>query len=61
MTGGGWLLAMTAEETFGQILGLGKVWRVVEARLEAPMFVLKVEVTPDLWPKQSARFGTPLT
>ena len=26
---------MTPEETFGQLLGLGKAWRVVEARLDA--------------------------
>jgi hypothetical protein len=26
--------AMTSEETFGQLLGLGKAWRLVEARLE---------------------------
>ena len=52
---------MTPEETFGQLLGLGKAWRVVEARLEASMFVLKVEETPDLWPEESARAGTPVT
>ena len=51
---------MTPEETFGQLLGLGKAWRVVEARLEASMFVLKVEETPDLWPEESARAGTPV-
>ena len=26
---------MTPEETFGQLLGLGKSWRVVESRFEA--------------------------
>ena len=52
---------MTPEETFGQLLGLGKAWRVVEARLEASMFVLKVEETPELWPEESARAGTPVT
>jgi len=34
---------MAPEETFGQLLGLGKGWRVVGARLESSMFVLKVE------------------
>jgi hypothetical protein len=43
------------------LLGLGKAWRVVEARLEASAFVLKVEETPDLWPEESARAGTPVT
>ena len=54
---------MTPEETFGQLLGLGKAWRVVEARLDAKAlaFVLKVEETPDLWPEESARAGTPVT
>jgi hypothetical protein len=53
---------MTPEETFGQLLGLGKAWRVVEARLDAnaSAFVLKVEETPDLWPEESARAGTPV-
>ena len=51
---------MTHEETFGQLLGLGKAWRVVEARLEASSstFVLKVEETAELWPEESARAGT---
>ncbi len=41
---------MTPEETFGQLVGLGKAWRVVEAQLEASSstFLLKVEETPDL-------------
>ena len=54
---------MTPEETFGQLLGLGKAWRVVEARLEASSstFVLKVEETAELWPEESARAGTPVT
>jgi len=45
------------------LLGLGKAWRVVEARLDAKAsaFVLKVEETPDLWPEESARAGTPVT
>jgi hypothetical protein len=33
----------------------------VEAQLEASMFVLKVEETPDLWPEESARAGTVVT
>jgi hypothetical protein len=39
---------MTPEGTFGQLLGLGKAWRVLEARLEASSstFMLKVEETP---------------
>jgi hypothetical protein len=54
---------MTPEETFGQLLGLGKAWRVVEARFDAnaSTFVLKVEETPNLWPEESARAGTPMT
>ena len=49
--------------TFGQLLGLGKAWRVVEARLEASSstFVLKVEETAALWPEESTRAGTPVT
>jgi transposase len=34
---------------------------VVEARFEASTFVLKVEETPDLWPEESARAGSPVT
>ena len=54
---------MTPEETFGQLLGLGKAWRVVEARLEASSstFMLKVEETAALWPQESTRAGTPVT
>ena len=54
---------MIPEETLGQSLGLGKAWRVVEARLEASSstFVLKVEETAELWPEESARAGTPVT
>jgi hypothetical protein len=52
---------MTPEVTFRQLLGLGKAWRVVEARLEASTFLLKVEETPELWPEESARAGTPVT
>jgi hypothetical protein len=53
---------MTPEETFGQLLGLGKAWRVVEARLEASSstFLLKVEEAPHLWPEESTRAGTPV-
>jgi transposase len=53
---------MTPEETFGQFLGLGKAWRVVEARLEASSstFLLKVEETPNLWLEENARAGTPV-
>jgi len=38
---------MTPEGAFGQALGVGKIWRLLEARLEAgsSTFVLKVEET----------------
>ena len=41
---------MTPEQTFGQLLGLGKSWNVVESRFEAESstFFLKVEETPEL-------------
>jgi hypothetical protein len=54
---------MTPEETFGQLLELGKAWCVVEARLEASSstFMLKVEETEALWSEESARAGTPVT
>jgi transposase len=54
---------MTPEETFGQLLGLGKSWRVMEARLDSPTstFVLKVEETSGLWAEESARAGTTVT
>jgi len=41
---------MRPKETFGQLLGLGKAWRVVEARLEASSStsMLKVEETAAL-------------
>jgi transposase len=54
---------MTPEETFGQLLGLGKAWRVVKARLEASSstFVLSVKETAELWPEESARAGTKVT
>ena len=53
---------MTPEQTFGQLLGLGKSWNVVESRFEAESstFFLKVEETPELWPEESARAGTPV-
>jgi hypothetical protein len=52
---------MTPEQTFGQLLGLGKSWRVVESRFEAESstFFLKVEETPEFWPEESARARTP--
>ena len=54
---------MTPEETFGQLLGHEKSWRVVEARFEASSwtFMLKVEETAALWPEKSTRAGTPVT
>ncbi len=48
---------MTPEQTFGQLLGIGKSWRVFEARL-GPKFAVvvpKVQETPGLWPEKSAR------
>jgi hypothetical protein len=53
---------MTPEETFGQLLGLGTAWRVVEALLEAnsSTFMLKVEETSALWPEESPRAGNPV-
>jgi len=54
---------MTPEQTFGQLLGLGKSWKVMESRFEAESstFFLTVEETPELWPEESARAGTPVT
>jgi transposase len=54
---------MTPEQTFGQLLGLGKSWKLVESRFEpeSSTFFLKVEETPELWPEESARAGTPVT
>jgi len=45
------------------LLGLGKAWRVAEARFEASSstFVLRVEETAELWPEESARAGTRVT
>ena len=45
------------------MLGLGKSWKVVESRFEpeSSTFFLKVEETPELWPEESARAGTPVT
>ena len=44
------------------MLGLGKSWKVVESRFEpeSSTFFLKVEETPELWPEESARAGTPV-
>jgi hypothetical protein len=52
---------MTPEETFGQLLGLVKAWRVAEAGNGAGVsaVMLKVEAMPDLWPEASARAGNP--
>ena len=45
------------------MLGLGKAWRGLEARLEASYstFLLMVEETPHLWPEESTRAGIPVT
>ncbi len=45
------------------MLGLGKDWRLVEARLEASSsnFMLKGEETVALSPDESARAGSPMT
>jgi hypothetical protein len=54
---------MTPEETFGELLRLGKAWRVVEAQLEvsSSTFLLKVQETVALWPEESAQAGTTVT
>lgn len=54
---------MTPEDTYGQLLRFGKVWRIVKARMKASTstFVLKVEETAELWPEESPRGGTPMT
>jgi hypothetical protein len=59
----GYCRAMAPEETFGQLLGLGKAWRVMEARLKASSsaFVLRVEETAELWPEESGRAVTKIT
>ncbi len=54
---------MKPEKTVGQLLELGKAWRVVEARIKAsPLTImLTVEEKAALWPEKSARAGTPVT
>jgi transposase len=54
---------MKLAKTFGQLLGLGKSWRVREARLDSQTstFVLKMEETSELWPEESAHVGTMVT
>ena len=54
---------MTPEQTFGELLGLWKSWRVAEARFgaDSSTFFLKVEGTPALWPEETARAGAPVT
>jgi hypothetical protein len=44
MTGGGWWRSMRPEQTFGQLLGLGKSCRLAESRFEpeSATFFLKV-------------------
>jgi hypothetical protein len=44
-----------------QVRGSIKALCVVDAWLEAVMFVLKVKATPNLWPDESTCAGTPLT
>ena len=53
---------MTPEQTFGQLLGIGKSCRVFEARLgpEFSVIVTKVQDTPGLWPEKSARAAIPV-
>ena len=53
---------MTPGKTFEMLLGLGEGWRVVGSRFdpESSTFFLEVEETPDLWPEESARAGTPV-
>lgn len=54
---------MTPDETFEQLLGLGKAWRAVEARLEASFstLLLKIEETAALWPEERVRAAIPVT
>jgi hypothetical protein len=51
---------MTPEQTFEQLLGLGKSWRVVDARFysESSTFLLKMVDMMELWPDQSERICT---
>ena len=53
---------MIPEETLGWLLELGKACRVLEAQIESEpsTWVSKVQETPELWPEQSARVGTPV-
>jgi hypothetical protein len=48
---------MPPEQAFGQLLGFGKAWRVLEARAKASSstFRLKVEETPHLWLEECMR------
>jgi hypothetical protein len=50
---------MTTEDTFRELLGLGKARRVLEARLGASSssFLLKVEEMLELWPEESTHAG----
>ena len=54
--------AVTAEETIGWLLQPGKASRVLEAQIESEpsTLELKVQESPELWPEQSARAGTPI-
>lgn len=57
---------MPGDNTRGDVLtvaGLGKAWRVLEARREAipSTFLAKVEATPELWPEESERADTSVT
>ena len=63
LTCGGLWRSMTPEQAFKQLMGLGKSWRLVEARFEPQSFTffLKVEETPELWPEESIRWGIPAT
>ncbi len=53
---------MTLEESLGQLLAFGNARRGLKTRLEAKpsTLVLKMRETPELWPEQSARAGTPV-
>ena len=54
---------MTPEETFSQLLGLGKSWHVVRTEFEekSSTFVICVKETAELWPEESGRAGTTVT
>lgn len=49
---------MSPEETLYQLLGLGKLWPVVDVRDVASILVLTADGMPDRLPDESTRGGT---